>query len=212
MASSKWFNSEEGTVLLWALVASQVGVLCWLLAHAPHEPELLELASTILIGAGSGALAATVAQAIERKVRERAKTAYFGNYAGKWKRVLMYQYRFMRKDGTLHDQERITNAEGLTSEVVYEGGTRISLKVRYDDSRGEATAAIYFPGLEAHIGAGVYFYTEGKLASAEILLGLAHHGRYTMHLNPKESDLIILFHDGLIPDPNARGYEVWQRV
>jgi hypothetical protein len=212
MRTVKWFDTEEQTVLGWAVVGTSFGVLFWLLARTPCNYELSDLTATILLGAGSGALAATVAQSIQRRIREQAQAKYFGSYAGEWKRVLMYQYRYLDRRNQMKEQLRITEAEAKTSEVNYQGGQRLHLIVRYDESRGVAASAIDFPGLDAHVGAGTYFYIEGELSKATDVEGLPHHGRFTMHLNPKEPDTIILLYDGLIPDPNVRGYEVWRRV
>ncbi|MFZ1692914.1 MAG: hypothetical protein WAT74_06955 [Flavobacteriales bacterium] len=127
----KWFNKEEESVIEWAAVATLLGVVFWLFSRPCYSLGLWELSSTIVVGAGSGALAAAVAQTIQRNVRERAMKDYFGRYAGTWNRVLMYQYRFVGLDGKVKDQQRLTETEGITSQITYTGGPRLELMVHH---------------------------------------------------------------------------------
>lgn len=129
-------------------------------------------------------------------------------YEGPWTRKLLIQYAY-------NDSPRrpIHDADDLPIDITYEGNRTLRLNVAYDaKSRGEVEGRVVFATENGLIGEGSYVYVNGPLRNREDNAGFAHSGRYSVHIFPEaDPDVLRVYYDGLMPDHNARGYEIWQR-
>ena len=209
------FIEEEWKVLRWTASVLSAGIL-FKTVHLCHPFGLIDVSGTIFIALGAGSTASVTAQRIQRIVRERRLREHFGRYEGEWSRTQLIQYPYLGNGPMgqvkVNKRVRITDADGQTIRISHTSGRTLMLDVQYDEGRGRTKAQIEFPNDNSVGGTGTYVYVEGKLSTPEDNEGLPHSGTYTVHLFPQtEPDHIRVYYHGLMPDPDAKGYEVWQR-
>ncbi len=213
----KGLNDEESPVLLLTLTLLSIGAIFKVLFLFHHASGWLDVVGAVFLGLGAGSTASVTTQRIQRSIRERKLREHFGKYAGLWNRECLFQYPYLSvqpKTGsvTMVGKLRDKDADGEAITITYAGGRTLNLMVKYDKGRGEVEGQVEFTSDKGIVGEGTYVYVGGPLKDASDNDGFSHSGRYAVHLFPDaDPDVVRVYYDGLMPEPDARGYEVWRR-
>lgn len=207
--SGSSLNEEEESVFYPGLLAVLIGCAFWVPPNICHGSKWLDLVGIVLVGIGTGAVTSALNQFIQRRIKQRQQQEFFGRLVkDKWTREVCYQYANDRQTMLPMPQ-----CIGHEVELHYEGGVTIRVVANYGVMHGIVESLVEFTGDSRLVGEGVYIYTSGVLHNDEQADGLAHSGKYTIHLfHEREPDRIRVFYQGMIPDPMARGYEIWKRT
>ncbi|MEO8066773.1 MAG: hypothetical protein ABI599_03675 [Flavobacteriales bacterium] len=217
MWAPKRFNDEEGSVFRWTIVLLWIGIT-FKLTHLACTSPILDLIGTIGLGFGAGSTASVVTSHIVRTIKEHKLREHFESYAGAWKREILYQYSYLsidHKTGAVKrvSKHRIKEAYDRSITIEYKGGRTLHLLVDYDPTgRGTVAGQVEFNADKGIVGEGTYLYVNGPLKAPADNDGVPHSGKYTLHWFPSDNrDTIHVYYDGLMPEPDAKGYEVWRK-
>lgn len=210
-------NEEESKFFWWATLTLILSLAAWLWGHYCGCRFASEYLSATIAGLAGGVLTSAFVLYRQRIKKEYERQAFFHSLTRSvWRRKVAYQYGSHKMP-----QLVVALQPELKIQFKYRGGRVLEVKADYGKGWGEVTGKVEFDDDNRLVGQGTYVYTSGDLAEyrmpankeATEFITVAHSGKYTFHLFPDhDQNTIRVFYEGLIPYPEARGFEVWTRA
>jgi hypothetical protein len=210
-------NQDEARFLWWSCLALVVSLITWLYGHFCECEFATGYLAAIMAGIAGGIFTSALVVYQQRVRKEEERHEFFSSLTRTtWKRQVAYQY------ATNKGEQQVVGLEpGLMIKFTYTGGRILFVDADYGPRWGRVSGQVEFPDDNRLVGHGSYIYTSGTLSAYRIaankekteFLTVAHSGKYTFHLFPDhDQNTIRVSYEGLIPYPEARGFEVWCRA